>query len=318
MRCFNCCTELVHGKLGERVTAVAAVLAAVGVGAQSVADDAAGPLRLGVGALVVGRADDEAQAHALDIARNTSLSLVNLATKLASWSTTRASAKPTPDPADRRQMSRMITAASAVAVAVERVGTACTLPDRRSTGFWITSKPATVVGNPAIQSFHCAATAAAGDGARAGRRAPPWCAGTSGTSARTRRQGRPGPPRRRGAAPETPSCRGAPARAARRRRDAEAVSSTLSSAVKEATIHQKHPALWHACRVGDRRAVPIDEPAQRGRRAVTVLAHGPVRNWRRQRFQNVLGETDETDLRYYNERCQAQAIWSKGQTAWSC
>ena len=100
--------------------------------------------------------------------------------------------------------------------------------------------------------------------------------------------------------------------------DAEAVSSTLSSAVKEATIHQKHPALWHACRVGDRRAVPIDEPAQRGRRAVTVLAHGPVRNWRRQRFQNVLGETDETDLRYYNERCQAQAIWSKGQTAWSC
>ena len=41
--------------------------------------------------------------------------------------------------------------------------------------------------------------------------------------------------------------------------DAEAVSSTLSSAVKEATIHQKHPALWRACRVGDRRAVPIDE-----------------------------------------------------------
>jgi hypothetical protein len=45
----------------------------------------------------------------------------------------------------------MMAAASA-AVAVARVGTACTLPDRRSTWFWILSNPAAVVGNPAIQS----------------------------------------------------------------------------------------------------------------------------------------------------------------------
>jgi hypothetical protein len=56
-------------------------------------------------------------------ARNTSL--VNL----ESWSTVSASGKPSPD---RRHKSRMIAAASA-AVAVERVGTACTLPVRRST-----------------------------------------------------------------------------------------------------------------------------------------------------------------------------------------
>ena len=40
-------------------------------------------------------------------------------------------------------MSRMITAASD-AVAVERVGTACTLPDSRATWFWIISKQAAV------------------------------------------------------------------------------------------------------------------------------------------------------------------------------
>ena len=37
------------------------VLAAVGEGSQGVADDAAGPLDLGVGVLVVSRADDEAR-----------------------------------------------------------------------------------------------------------------------------------------------------------------------------------------------------------------------------------------------------------------
>ena len=45
---------------------VPVVLAAVGVGAQRVADDVVGPLHVGVGVLAVGRADDEARAHALD------------------------------------------------------------------------------------------------------------------------------------------------------------------------------------------------------------------------------------------------------------
>ena len=47
----------------------------------------------------------------------------------ASWPTTSTSGNPSPD---RRRMSRRICAAP-VAVAVERVGTACALPDKRST-----------------------------------------------------------------------------------------------------------------------------------------------------------------------------------------
>ncbi len=42
------------------------VLASFDRGAQRIAVDAVGPLQLGVGVLVVGRADDEALAHALD------------------------------------------------------------------------------------------------------------------------------------------------------------------------------------------------------------------------------------------------------------
>ena len=45
----------------------------------------------------------------------------------------------------------MIAAAS-VKIAVESVGTACTSHDSSSTWFWIMSKPAVVVGSPAIQS----------------------------------------------------------------------------------------------------------------------------------------------------------------------
>ena len=45
---------------------VPVVLAAVVVGAQHVAHDSAGTLPLGVGVLVVGQADEEAQAHPLD------------------------------------------------------------------------------------------------------------------------------------------------------------------------------------------------------------------------------------------------------------
>ena len=61
---------------------------------------------------------------------------------------------------------------SSVAVAVERVGTACTLSDSKPRWFWIMSKPAAVVGSvsAALQSndpppsYHSAWTAAAGDG----------------------------------------------------------------------------------------------------------------------------------------------------------
>ena len=48
---------------------------------------------------------------------------------------------------------------------------------------------------------------------------------------------------------------------------AEAIRSTLSAAIEEAATHQKRPALRCVCRVGDGRAAPIDEPAQRGRSA---------------------------------------------------
>ena len=133
-------------------------------------------------------------------ARNTSL--VNL----ASWSTTSASGNPAPD---RRHMSRMITAAS-VAVAVKRVGTACTLPDSRWTWFWIMSKAADVVGSPAILSTPII---------------PPRCPG-GGRGWRSPR----GPPcsalvrwhvwheRTYSATSQSWRCRGAPVRAARRRR----------------------------------------------------------------------------------------------------
>ena len=63
------------------------------------------------------------------------------------------------------------------------------------------SKLADVVGSLAIQStpiipkrLDGTLTAAAGDGgAREGRRAPPWCAGPSGTSARTQLRRNSGP-----------------------------------------------------------------------------------------------------------------------------
>ncbi len=68
--------RVVDGEHGERQVTVPVVRAAVGEGAQSVADDAVGALHLGVGVLVVRRADDEARAPALTKAWNTSL--VNL------------------------------------------------------------------------------------------------------------------------------------------------------------------------------------------------------------------------------------------------
>ena len=55
--------SILDGELGEREMTVPIVLAAVGVGAQRVADDAVSALDLGVGVLVVRRADNEARAH---------------------------------------------------------------------------------------------------------------------------------------------------------------------------------------------------------------------------------------------------------------
>ena len=125
-----------------------------------------------------------------------------------------ASGKPAPDSG---YLSQTITAAS-VAVAVERVGTACSLPGSRPTRSSITSKPAAVAGSPAIRStpgivaYHRASTSAPGDGgARAGRRSQIWSAGASGTSARTQRRRHPAHPagevpqqRPRLGAPEVP------------------------------------------------------------------------------------------------------------------
>ena len=51
---------IVDGKFGEREMTVPVLLAAVGVGAQRVADGVVCPLRLCSGVLAVGRADEEA------------------------------------------------------------------------------------------------------------------------------------------------------------------------------------------------------------------------------------------------------------------
>ena len=96
-----------EGKHGERQATVPAVLAAVGAGAQRVADDAVGPLRLGVGVPVVRRADDQARAHALDQGAEHVAGELGV---VQSWPTTSAFGKPAPD---RRGMSRTIAAAAA-------------------------------------------------------------------------------------------------------------------------------------------------------------------------------------------------------------
>jgi hypothetical protein len=154
-------------------------------------------------------------------ARNTSL--VNL----ESWSTTSKSGKPSPD---RRQMSRIMAAASA-AVAAARVGTACTLPESRSTWFWIMSNPASVVGSPAMQSSPIIPPRREGSGR--GWRSPRgpqcsalvrwhvWqdrtCSATSTswpTQKARRRTSDPGMQRRRTCA-RSPGCRGGPPHPAR-------------------------------------------------------------------------------------------------------
>ena len=56
---------VVDRELCERQLLIPVVLAAVGIRSQRVADNSFGPLHLGVGILVVRRADGEAPAHAL-------------------------------------------------------------------------------------------------------------------------------------------------------------------------------------------------------------------------------------------------------------
>ena len=57
--------------------------------------------------------------------------------------------------------------------------------------------------------------------------------------------------------------------------DAEAVRSALPAAVEKATTHKKRPDHWCVRWVGEPGAVPIDEPAKRGRRA----APDPLDAW---------------------------------------
>ena len=128
---------VVKGMHGERQVTVPVVPAAVGARAQRVADDAQWRCWRSCGTPTTRH-----EPQPLTKARNTSLM------NLESCSTKRMSGKPS---SDRRHMSRMISAASS-AVAVERVGTACTLQDSRSTWFWMMSNPAAGVGRPAIQA----------------------------------------------------------------------------------------------------------------------------------------------------------------------
>ncbi len=103
------------------------------------------------------------------------------------------------------------------------------------------------------QSSRCTAREAAGDGGgHAVRRAPPWSVGMSGTCARTPPLRHPGPPRRPGVTPATPSlpfqslrqvahsgtCE-AHARAARHPMDAQQVHCTLAPQVQQAASHNK-------------------------------------------------------------------------------
>ena len=116
----------------------------VGEGAQRVTQHAIDPLGLGVGVLVVSRADEEARTDALRelLKRRTRELGVD-----GSWSATSTSEAPSPEP---RAISRMICAAAAVSV--ERVGTAWTLPERWSTCTCTWSKPDAVMGRPNSQS----------------------------------------------------------------------------------------------------------------------------------------------------------------------
>ena len=170
-------------------------------------------------------------------------------------------------------IAKMIAAASFTG-AVEGVWTACTLPESRSTWFWITSKPATVVGRRAIQSIPIIPPRRNGSG-RGWRslRWPPrsalvrwhvwhertysatptsWLTQKARGSTRYPVFGPPKVPPERAVMAVAEHLRAQPAAGG----DAEAVRSALSAAEEEATTHQKRPALRCALVVGDGGAVP--------------------------------------------------------------
>mmetsp|Transcript_42108 Transcript_42108/g.88028 ORF Transcript_42108/g.88028 Transcript_42108/m.88028 type:complete len:284 (-) Transcript_42108:2188-3039(-) len=188
-------------------------------------DDAVGPLRLGVGVLVVGRADDEARAHAHDAGpERRAREFGNVTHHDEHVGETVAGAE-AHVANDRRRIRRrrrgargngMYLARQRVDVVLDHVETTCR---RRQPG------------NPVHPNHPAPPRGAVADGAGRGvRRAPPrpW---SSGTCAHTRGHRGPARSRRRGGAPATPSwrvrnaplagrrdTRGAPARAARRQR----------------------------------------------------------------------------------------------------
>ena len=115
--------------------------------------------------------------------------------------------------------------------------------------------------SPPLSSRRVGTVDGADGEARAACRGPPLCAGTSDLSGRVPRCRRPGPPRRRGGEPETPSplfrsgpqavrrgTRGAPARprtqaAAGGSQYAEAVSLALPAPIQEAATYEERPAF---------------------------------------------------------------------------
>ena len=158
------------------------------------------------------------------------------------------------------------------------------MPDSRSTWFWIMSKPAAVVCSPAIQSTPDIPPRL--DGSGRGWRSPrgPPCSSLVRWHVwherRTQRRRNPGPPRRQGAAPATPSWRaenshragrhgscGAPVRAAHRRRGYRGSPQGPVRGDRGGRNAPETSTLRCVCGVGDGGAVPIDEPAQRSRRA---------------------------------------------------
>ena len=117
----RCC--VVDRELCERQLCVPVVLNAVGTRLQRVADNSGDPFHLGVGILLVRRADDEARVHAFhegpeNLARELGVVIHNEYVKEpGSWAETHVA-----DDLCRARCS-----------SVALVGTACTLPKRRFT-----------------------------------------------------------------------------------------------------------------------------------------------------------------------------------------
>ena len=107
--------------------------------------------------------------------------------------------------------------------------------------------------SPALQSTAIIPPRCDGSGRGRRSRAPPWCAGRSGTSARTRRHRNPGQLRRRGAAPATPSWHAPSAPVA----VAEHLCALPAASARSSALF----APASSCGIGDGGAWPIDEPS---------------------------------------------------------